>query len=387
MSGLPTAINGPINLVRLEGSINGNHKIIYLYMDQHVEEEKQTKCPDDESIDVGEHLERIFESHNGHKYDFFMEMVYPYIHRDITTEYLDNKYISKTIKTFAKYFELDRNQKLLVVEKLPNVRFHYADPRYYVMNLQNYPKWMSKPLEGPDDLNGLRNLIDLIISTKNDCIIRQELFENACQVELTKYKSPLEYYVNKIFCWIKNKKLKKIFQEHGLTYIQEKNNQFMELLDEFMVLCQDYRDKMLRPDNRAYPTGSCLTIDNPYVTHPSKDLEYGKIKHMFVQCRKYVISIDASFMDLFFLRRVLDKDYISHAILYAGAVHSVYNIYFLVKYLGFHITHVANSTVGNIDRLNRIVKEEHCVGQLVSVFFPDVLSQCVHVDDFPELYE
>ena len=40
-------ISGPINVIRLEGIVNGIKKVITLFMDIHLDEEDQTKCEGD----------------------------------------------------------------------------------------------------------------------------------------------------------------------------------------------------------------------------------------------------------------------------------------------------------------------------------------------------
>jgi len=69
-------INGPINVVRMEGTINNIKKVIYLFIDKHVEYQNQTNCNDpNNSIDIVEYLKKNFiKLKNTNKtYDFFLE--------------------------------------------------------------------------------------------------------------------------------------------------------------------------------------------------------------------------------------------------------------------------------------------------------------------------
>ena len=61
-------------------------------------------------------------------------------------------------------------------------------------------------------------------------------------------------------------------------------------------------------------------------------------------------------MDLYFLRRFLDKDYITNGIVYSGALHSADYINILVNLFNFKITHTAYAVTNNIVELNDIVK-------------------------------
>jgi hypothetical protein len=45
-------VNGPINVVRLEGIINNIKKVIYVFFDYHSPLIYQTRCEDDSSISI-----------------------------------------------------------------------------------------------------------------------------------------------------------------------------------------------------------------------------------------------------------------------------------------------------------------------------------------------
>lgn len=66
-------INGPINVVRMEGIINDTKKVIYLFMDRHADIDKQTDCNDpDNSINIAEYFNQSFLKLDKDKtYDFF----------------------------------------------------------------------------------------------------------------------------------------------------------------------------------------------------------------------------------------------------------------------------------------------------------------------------
>jgi len=69
-------INGPINVVRMEGIIDNTKKVIYLFMDQHQAYQYQSDCNDpDNSINIAEYFKENFtELKNTNKtYDFFLE--------------------------------------------------------------------------------------------------------------------------------------------------------------------------------------------------------------------------------------------------------------------------------------------------------------------------
>jgi hypothetical protein len=69
-------INGPVNVIRLEGKINNITKILYTFMDIHEDVSNQTKCADLRSNDIMQYLIKNFdEISEGEKiYDFFFEI-------------------------------------------------------------------------------------------------------------------------------------------------------------------------------------------------------------------------------------------------------------------------------------------------------------------------
>lgn len=89
-------------------------------------------------------------------------------------------------------------------------------------------------------------------------------------------------------------------------------------------------------------------------------------------------------MDIYFLRRFLDKDYITNAITYTGSAHSNTYINILVKDFGFKITHASYSKIPDIDELNNIVKRTINSNDLGEYLYPPIQSQCSDVTHFPE---
>ena len=49
-------INGPTNIVRLEGNINEEKKILYIFGDYHLEPNNQSECEELNSKDVHKYL-------------------------------------------------------------------------------------------------------------------------------------------------------------------------------------------------------------------------------------------------------------------------------------------------------------------------------------------
>ena len=66
-------INGPINVVRMEGTINGIKKTIYVFMDRHDHLQEQLECNNVFAKDINQYFAETFIKLNdsGKMYDFF----------------------------------------------------------------------------------------------------------------------------------------------------------------------------------------------------------------------------------------------------------------------------------------------------------------------------
>jgi hypothetical protein len=137
MTDKKTFVNGPINVVRLNGDVGKLNKTIYLFMDFHIDPNYQTKCDDIRSEDVGKYMVDVFDESKEENldltYDFFLE-------RGPLRPHFPNKkykgiYIDQMSELFTKSFDIDIEKKIVQKSPLvPNVRFHYADIRDYTID-------------------------------------------------------------------------------------------------------------------------------------------------------------------------------------------------------------------------------------------------------------
>lgn len=132
-------VNGPLNVVRLEGEIDGIKKVMYCYMDIHLSPNSQTENENVFSTDVAKHLADNFIKLNNGKYmvDFFMEVNPSDLNKNQNMAFKSlmpqtntkNKYIIQVMKLFKKSFKLSADKKVLQSDTFKNTRFHYADIR------------------------------------------------------------------------------------------------------------------------------------------------------------------------------------------------------------------------------------------------------------------
>jgi hypothetical protein len=98
-------INGPINVVRLEGKINKIKKVIYVFFDIHIDVNNQTKCDDFEAIDIVTYLAKEFKENSDKEIDFFMEGRTSELDLFLKDIHFKDKYIAEVIKFFAQNFK------------------------------------------------------------------------------------------------------------------------------------------------------------------------------------------------------------------------------------------------------------------------------------------
>ena len=91
-------------------------------------------------------------------------------------------------------------------------------------------------------------------------------------------------------------------------------------------------------------------------------------------------------MDLYFLRRFLDKDYISNGVIYTGIAHTGNYFYFLIKYFGFKITH-SSYLKEDPRKAEAIVKKSTDPREIDYLIYPPELQQCSDMSSFPKNFQ
>jgi len=138
-------VNGPINVVRLEGKVGQTKKILYAFMDFHMDVSVQTKCDDVRSKDMNTYLAETFDeiSKQNKTYDFFLEQYPTFIPHGTqhpTHQYQSKlKYIWEVSQLFTKSFTIDEKNMVGQSKNFKNVRLHYMDIRDYVQRGEDYP--------------------------------------------------------------------------------------------------------------------------------------------------------------------------------------------------------------------------------------------------------
>ena len=446
-------INGPINIVRMEGIVDGVRKVIYIMMDHHTPVYMQTECDNIFSRDINNYLAETFRNLNGsdRMYDFFLETS-PTICKILSMDlHIIRKLIlgSTTLMRLASYSEnflilIQSEGRVNISKSITNVRLHYIDPRVYIdsdffSHIEN-ATWDAKEMRS--NLNINFNILTSIINTINFTkekykfildIVKSYNASNASnasneptktdlakekKISLIKFKAkPKNKPENKSENKSENKDqaqqmppltdqqkqeikfaninylINKIFNAYTNQNVRNKMIKRIEIvvgnLQTLISDCNDMVTSFTKIGDIVFATQDKLIRDDAYVSKFNYGLSSLVINDMVSHIwRNIIIHFDklsncfSKFTDVYFLRRFLDKKYITNGIVYTGSYHSWNYIEILAKQFDFKITHFAYSSIPNIE-LNRKIRE--MVRCLEEYFFIPI-SQCSEMTHFPDKF-
>jgi len=390
-------ISGPINAIRLEGTINNKAKVLYAFMDFHEDIQNQTECDDVRSNDIKTYLVQNFDkiTNNNKTYDFFLE-IYP-------TELLHlsaykGTYLQDTITMFGKAINIENNQ-VKKSKTFPNIRFHYLDIRTYLFNFSIFDTnhiidSLSKLSFNYYDLVRIKDL--LLIEYNYAKISYNSLYSEQKKTKsmptipesveiLNKYtpadieaKAKQLYY--KIANQYNNQEIKKVIQKIINLNVKdffhkyfEANNRLIDYLEMVIKKWIWYFEKK-NGEHNIIPYGMSVydIIDIIKNVQSMAELRF-----------YYFLNVYTLITDLYFLRRFLDKDYIENVVVYTGGKHTENYIYVLLKYFNFKVTHASYME----SDLNKKIKDDDKQFGIINEIYPPKLLQCSDVSSFPDLFQ
>lgn len=372
-------------------------------MDAHLEITNQTECTNIFSQDVNKYFAETFYNLNNMSktYDFFYELR-PTNINIIEEKKFKMKYISQVFKLFDMAFSYDKEKdKVNIPDMFKNVRFHYFDIRDYLEShimrpLENvlynsaqfmYNSWIN--------LDILADIIRLLNITKEQLDKTCQLLsltninpEKKSQI-IKKYTGPEDQTITnlntKIRISYKHDNIKKILVLFFDDYIKILNSisqmieEFTKDLHNYGVYINNNYGKLIKERKDKYTYGTSPNIMRKIIVD---------IVNKCSDIYDDAIFTFAKIIDIYMLRRFLDKDYITNGIVYSGAAHSESYIRILVTYFDFKITHVSYSTIKNLDELNKeIIAREKNNDDVLDFFIPIMLNQCSNISHFPENFE
>ncbi|AVG45804.1 hypothetical protein [Acanthamoeba polyphaga mimivirus] len=397
-------VNGPVNVVRMEGQVDGINKIIYLFMDIHIPIEYQSECENIYSQDINLYLAENFKkmSETNKIYDFFLEMRPTHLSIKDPNIYVEREiYIAQVMKFFHKIFNYDTDKnKAKISDMLPNIRLHYADIRdYFELNSYDEIKktieimdqmWKNgyidpKSIEILDIIKKLKThfefLVEILLSDKsvspnyNKNIIKNiNIGTDHSEDELQSLHKDLIYLVDKMFNRYDNKNIKNIMLDQKNILVND--------LRELVKLC----DNFINIHNKI--SYIALNDDTPASLSNRKRTNLTDMYNILSTLDYVFVMFFARLMDIYFLRRFLDKKYITNAIVYTGMFHSTTYIQILIKNFDFKITHVSYSSIDNMKELNNRIKTTHLGEKEINeIFLQKMYTQCSDMTNFPDMFQ
>ena len=406
-------INGPLNVARIEGKVNGVTKVLYLFMDIHYSENLQTECEDINSTDIDKYIIQQFDNFhknidNNKMLDMFVEIRqnqlehnksdYSEIHRGI--------YIQKIFKLFKNQYSSNKN-KMSYAKDFKHVRLHHMDFRDYL------------PAQPQNSITNLENLISnmyngsLNITYINNFINSVKIIEDFTTRILSILKSPIKNNTrSKIYTTNKGIHITKLSDDErmdifsNLIYkiknIYNNDKVHKILVSEFDSYLIPLYEKFIESIKKTLVDFTDMKHTIEKLQYRKVNIDYGSIYHIpynILRSMEYTIDIDinklsltytslhAKIVDYYMMRRLLDKDYITNSLSYTGAAHSVHIMKFLLQHFNFKITHMAKSPDIDLNKVKMDIintKNENTAQQYV---FPPDDYQCSDLTNFPKNFE
>lgn len=409
-------VSGPINVIRLEGNVGKIKKVIYLFMDLHLNLMDQRECDNIFSQDIQKYyVESFYNINKKNKiYDFFCEIppnniietghgvTYP------TEINYKDIYIEEVWKVFRKLFVYEKKQnKVKLSNIMKNLRLHYVDIRtYFIPNFWDIYDELNRILSTIHTnisimmLTNIKMLIKIYKSTYNTIIsivnnlrhhkikiknINNIINEHSKMETDKNYIEKITYLMNKILFSYKNNNIKDKVNNIINDMIKIMENDILEI-DNFINKLDNYRSTVDKSKNQLLYNNRKKIYDYGIDDHLVNEIILDIITGIS-QIRINFINSTSFIMDIYFLRRFLDKNYITNAICYTGAAHSKIYILYLVKYFDFKITNTSYSKEKDINKLNNIIKEKTFQGELNEFLYPPLLTQCSDLTNFPKDFD
>jgi len=419
-------VNGPVNAIRLEGSINDINKIVYLFGDIHMPIQFQRKCEDPTSMDIHTYMARQLKKVDPKDtYDFFFEVRPSYLVVDRSKN--KKSYMNEIDDLFRHAFRMENN-KVKPSDQFPNIRMHYIDIRDYAWNTdagigqsrnigqlqkiiyyeinesyiyKNDILHMKQIIQ--TELDYIHDIYDIIYGSAGPTITkRATTIKGGALAQPVDPNKPDDAIVSNIDPATKNTKLAKILNkilnkytnpsvskimhniiDHDLKHKFEMFYDYAAKFNDELDLIQKSVDTM--PDVRVDSDGTFI-----FGMTPSEIIKMiSNLMYLYEKLDGSHLTLYSNIMDLYFIRRMCDKPYITNSIVYSGYYHTINYIYMLVKYFGFKVTNYGyiDKSITNADNLNKVIKASDYQYKLEPLFTQNKIVQCVDLSTFPDHFK
>lgn len=366
-----TYINGPINFFRLKN----NNKDIYLFSDIHKNLNNQTECDEINSINIDKFFLNFFKK-NKKQVDFMLET-----YKDYQNNCESQIYLVKLRKMFNSFYIKNPHYK--------NLRIHYLDIRNYkyLEQIHQNSYYLIDYLKSNNiyKFTTINNKLDIIKFYLNKIIeyylnnldksydtIKENIFENLLDKIMNKYNNIDNK--QKINTFLKTNFYKKI------KYTNELINNLKIKINDFSINIENSNKKVKyivcnKKDYEKY-----IYEYTFYNTKEYYDIKY-EINNKCNEIKEQIDIIKLTIMDCYFLRRFLDKDYITNNIVYTGFIHTIEYLYFLVKHCDFKIIEIDDKNEYTIKELTNIIKNNNSIYDVINILLSkQSFKQCIKLN-------
>lgn len=393
---MTTFVNGPINAFRLEGKVGDVNKVIYLFGDWHLNIEFQTECENIRSQEFKNYLIDNFEK-SDRVVDFFLE-IQPYsIIQPINIQ--KEKYIWGIINFFKKV-----SNKL---DTVSNLRLQYLDIRDYLLyKSYTFTRELNQYIDNCyvnkyitlENITTIKNTLEIITSrykflydliynntnlksnNKNLPIIPESV-ETLAKYTEEEVNNNAKRLINKILYRYNNDDVKKIIHKLIENELSVMFHEYFESVIDMIEYLQS-----VQTDLNIYYDELNTKIKND----PTYGLRFDTrlniltdISTKYERIYTKLLALGATITDLYLLRRLLDKEYITNGVCYTGLAHTCNYIYYLVKYFDFKITDYSHLAL-SIDESTKIIKQSVAMNDMQYIIYPPKLVQCSNLTEFPK---
>jgi hypothetical protein len=390
-------VNGPLNVVRLEGMIYNIKKVLYLFFDYHMDVMYQSQCDSIDSIDLNKFIVREFrgayKDDQNKIFDLFLEITPTAIPKKKSLEFR-RRYIDEAMRFFSLEHTAD-------TKVLNNVRYHYIDIRDYLKSNIN------------DMFYVLNNTMHTCTSNNN--MTKKEYEDTLAQIGII--LDDMKFVYQLLFGG-KDKKAARVVEEKSSNYhktiknfIDKINTRYThkdipEKLSDLRNKIRDYFDTVFgyfsQIQIEMVKAKSILSVHPDSLNEQVIDGKFGGMQYgqnrLMIKVFLYTISTllyksdhlvmegYGAIVDLFFLRRFLDKDYVQNGVVYTGMAHSETYVLTLIKYFGFSMTNAAymNKDYTMIEANKAIAHSNYYDSLVEKILSPPTVYQCSNVTHFPK---
>ena len=369
-------LNGPVNFFKLKN----DDKEVYLFGDYHKNIENQGECDELESFNFDKYLKYFFK-HNTKNIDFMLET--PMKPNEYYDKNYNDIYLDKIRKVFQELYNKNPYYKYLKVHYI-DIRFfnNINEPFLYVRNIQGYInnkglydfQYIINTLEIINKLlNEQINIIDKYYKDEKSNVDKENIVDVLFNKIITKYNNKEnKIKINKFF---------KVMCYERMKFLIDEITKFITDCNKYQKIFDDNKDKLdkkhMNSNKELYK--QYLLFEDFYDTD-----KYNKIKDdVLITGEKIeiqILNIGVYIMDSYFLRRLLDKDYIKNSIVYTGASHNTDYLHFLVKNYDYKI--VEYGTINDIssNELEKLIKKTDSWMDIYK--YVDCNKQCIKINKF-----